>query len=301
MPGVQPHSKDLYLCRSLKLNLDRDNYIVKFTPHASMHTAHHILLYGCLAPGNDEEVWNCGEMTGHDDDEYKVGPVCASGSQIIYAWAHDAPELKLPEGVGFKVGGETPIMYLVVQAHYMHPLDAPDYSGLTLHYTPEPMPKLASVLLMVTGGRIKAKSTENFETACLIDENVEMHPFAFRTHTHTHGKVVSGYVIQDGKWTLLGKKSPQLPQMFYPIADSGLTIKQGDIVAARCTMVNDEDRDIYIGSTGNDEMCNFYMMYWSDQSKPSLSDNTCFSNGPPDYHWDTTGGLTDIPADASDL
>lgn len=38
--------------------------------------------------------------------------------QIIYAWARDAPKLELPEGVGFKVGGDSPIQYLVLQVHY---------------------------------------------------------------------------------------------------------------------------------------------------------------------------------------
>jgi peptidylglycine monooxygenase len=38
--------------------------------------------------------------------------------QVIYAWARDAPELELPEGVGFRVGGKSPIQYLVLQVHY---------------------------------------------------------------------------------------------------------------------------------------------------------------------------------------
>lgn len=40
--------------------------------------------------------------------------------QIIYAWARDAPKLLLPEGVGFKVGGDSPIQYLVLQVHYVN-------------------------------------------------------------------------------------------------------------------------------------------------------------------------------------
>ncbi len=42
----------------------------------------------------------------------------------------------------------------------------------------------------------------------------------------------------ESEWTLIGKKSPQLPQMFYPVDNTDMTIKTGDIVAARCTMVN---------------------------------------------------------------
>jgi len=36
----------------------------------------------------------------------------------MYAWARDAPTLKLPNGVGFKVGGDSQINYLVLQVHY---------------------------------------------------------------------------------------------------------------------------------------------------------------------------------------
>lgn len=50
------------------------------------------------------------------------GSPCGSGapSQIIYAWARDAPKLELPEGVGFKVGKDSPIQYIVLQVHYAH-------------------------------------------------------------------------------------------------------------------------------------------------------------------------------------
>ena len=75
------------------------------------------------------------EMSSHN---YETGPTCASGSTIIYAWAMDADKTELPEGsnlhlsqrekanlfvflsidVAFKVGGSTPIKYLVLQVHY---------------------------------------------------------------------------------------------------------------------------------------------------------------------------------------
>lgn len=58
--------------------------------------------------------------------------------QIIYAWARDAPDLNLPEGVGFKVGQDSEIKYLVLQVHYAHKKDKPDDSGVFLKYTTEP-------------------------------------------------------------------------------------------------------------------------------------------------------------------
>ncbi len=58
-----------------------------------------------------------------------------------------------------------------------------------------------------------------------------MIPFAYRTHAHKLGKVISGYVIKNDesgnqKWTEIGRRSPLLPQMFYPTSNN-VTIKKG--------------------------------------------------------------------------
>ena len=72
-------------------------------------------------------------------------------------------------------------------------------------------------------------------------------------------------------WTLLGKQNPQKPQMFNTIVSGDgedMGVKMGDVIAARCTMVNHLDHDVRIGPTNNDEMCNFYLMYWVAGQKP---------------------------------
>lgn len=55
-------------------------------------------------------------------------------------------------------------------------------------------------------------------------------------------------------------------------------------------------------ATNEDEMCNFYLMYYVNQEEP-LEMKYCFSPGPPFYHWnDTDVGLNNIPDyDASHL
>lgn len=60
---------------------------------------------------------DCGEMHAADS-RFETSPVCASQANVIYAWGLDAPELNLPKGVAFKLGGNTDIQYLVLQVHY---------------------------------------------------------------------------------------------------------------------------------------------------------------------------------------
>lgn len=37
-------------------------------------------------------------------------------------------------------------------------------------------------------------------------------------------------------------------------------------------------------ATNNDEMCNFYLMYYVENGEP-LQMKYCFSNGPPYFYW----------------
>jgi peptidylglycine monooxygenase len=300
MPDVQPVIVDSYLCHTMKMAKD-PLYIIGFQPRASMKKAHHVLIYGCTVPGSAHSVWDCGEM--HTSSQsFETAPVCGSESaKIIYAWAMDAPELHLPANVGFKVGGDTDIQYLVLQVHYKDvsffqpPKNETDHSGVTMITTETPQPKRAGVYLMGTGGQLAAHSTTYFETACSYNEPFVMHPFAYRTHAHTHGRVNAGYRVRNGNWLEIGRMSPLKPQMFYNVTHPGMTVKNGDILAARCTMVNDEDRTIKIGATSNDEMCNFYIMYYVDGDH-QLSQDYCFSAGPPTWSWANFGELTDALA-----
>ncbi|XP_054277713.1 peptidylglycine alpha-hydroxylating monooxygenase-like isoform X3 [Macrosteles quadrilineatus] len=308
MPDVHPNMPELYLCTPIRINFTTNYYIVGFEPNATMQTAHHMLLYGCTKPGSMKEVWNCGEMASSSENSaWETASVCASGSTILYAWAKDAPKLELPPEVGFKVGGHSAIQYLVLQVHYAT-VDkfkdgSTDDSGVFLYYTERPMSKLAGVYLLGTAGMIPPMSEEHMETSCVIKENKTIHPFAFRTHAHGLGKAVSGYLVTTDSqgqhhWTLIGKKSPQLPQMFYPVANT-VTVSEGDILAARCTMVSNRKSITYTGPTNKDEMCNFYIMYYVEEGEP-LDQKYCFSRGPPFYYWNSE--LNNIPdKDASTL
>ena len=197
MPRVVPTMAETYLCTPIRMDTEENYYIVGFKPNATKMTAHHMLIYGCEEPGDVSPAWNCGEMAVSEPG-LENHPVCASGSQIIYAWAMDATSLKLPEGVGFRVGANSNIKYLVLQVHYASTdyIDPKgDDSGVILEFTEQEQPKTAGVLLMGTGGSAPAHSTTYFETACEVQDRRTVHPFAFRTHTHSLGKMNIRYQV----------------------------------------------------------------------------------------------------------
>ncbi|KAK5986225.1 Copper type II ascorbate-dependent monooxygenase domain protein, partial [Trichostrongylus colubriformis] len=150
--------KEAYVCTSVPLDPEAEHYITGYKPNVEAKNIHHILLFGCEEPGSDDEVWDCGEMTTEVEGMSRA-PTCKSKPAVLYAWARNADELKLPKGVGFRVGGDSGINYLTLQLHYMHDRDTPDHSGVTLYHTEEPQPKTAATMLLVTGGVLPPKST----------------------------------------------------------------------------------------------------------------------------------------------
>ncbi|PNI43332.1 PAM isoform 4, partial [Pan troglodytes] len=108
-----------------------------------------------------------------------------------------------------------------------------------------------------------------------------MHVFAYRVHTHHLGKVVSGYRVRNGQWTLIGRQSPQLPQAFYPV-EHPVDVSFGDLLAARCVFTGEGRTEAtHIGGTSSDEMCNLYIMYYME-AKHAVSFMTCTQNVAPD-------------------
>jgi len=65
--------------------------------------------------------------------------------------------------------------------------------------------------------------------------------------------VNSGYVVKtdpltlEQEWIEIGRRSPQLPQMFFPATNKNVKINKGDILAARCTMFNFENKTVSVG------------------------------------------------------
>ncbi|XP_020650074.3 peptidyl-glycine alpha-amidating monooxygenase isoform X3 [Pogona vitticeps] len=274
MPGVTPKQSDTYFCMSLRLPVEDEAYVVDFKPQASMDTVHHMLLFGCNNPASDEDYWDCN------------GGTCMDTSNILYAWARNAPPTRLPKGVGFKVGGEKGSKYFVLQVHYgdvsAFKDKHKDCSGVTLHLTNQRQPMIAGMYLMMAMDTVipPGEKVVNSDIACHY-KMYPMHVFAYRVHTHHLGKVVSGYRVRDGQWTPIGRQSPQLPQAFYPV-ENPVEIKYGDVLAARCVFTGEgRSSQTYIGGTASDEMCNFYIMYYME-AKHAVSYMTCTQNVNPE-------------------
>ncbi|XP_036266812.1 peptidyl-glycine alpha-amidating monooxygenase isoform X9 [Pipistrellus kuhlii] len=274
MPGVTPKQSDTYFCMSMRLPTDEEAFVIDFKPRASMDTVHHMLLFGCNMPSSTGSYWFCDEGT------------CTDKANILYAWARNAPPTRLPEGVGFRVGGETGSKYFVLQVHYgdisAFRDNHKDCSGVSLHLTRLPQPLIAGMYLMMSVDTVipPGEKVVNSDISCHYN-NYPMHVFAYRVHTHHLGKVVSGYRVRNGQWALIGRQSPQLPQAFYPV-EHPVDVSFGDILAARCVFTGEGRTEAtHIGGTSNDEMCNLYIMYYME-ALHAVSFMTCTQNVAPD-------------------
>lgn len=299
MPSVQPKKNDTILCYEFPLN--GSLYITGFKPQV-MKLTHHIRLSGCPEPSGFGKPWECPRRVKASSGDFDVGPVCKVLGNVLFAGGPDAPEIKLPDGVGIKVGGDTGINSLVLEVHYLNIDHSKDSSGIVLATAAKPTPKTAGILLVGSAGEIPAHSAAYWEGACEYDQPLTLHPFAFRVHTHYRGKVVSGYRVRDGQWTEIGRESPDRTQVFYPTKGPEVTVKTGDILAVRCTMVNNEDRIIKYGENWNDghEMCTFYMMYYVAGDR--LPKKTfCYTPGAPSWKWSNVAELhaENVPKSAS--
>lgn len=287
MPDIRPTHDESYLCVAHRLNPFDHEFVVGFQPNASATKVHHILIYGCSVPGKymrdtPNHVWECGEMnlvagSSPENSPYDQGPVCGQGEKttILFGWALDAPAIELPPGVGFRIGGNSGIDYLVLQVHYGNTTifrqseDITDDSGIVLETVSGPdhgITKLAGIYLLLSYGYVPQGITKH-EMECQMNEDKIIHPFRFRTHTHKLGTKVAAFKKPSHnhhEQILIGEHDPQQPQMFYPVGDKTMTIGKGDRIYAYCDFNNNRGQTVMIGATGNDEMCNFYMMYWTE-------------------------------------
>ena len=271
MPGARPSKEDDYLCSSFDVSAlsqaaDKNTvlHVTGFVPSADADKAHHMLLYTCDNPGKPPgEVYDCMHHS-----------LCKGGQGIMFAWAKNAPPTTLPQEVSFSVDPRVK-KYLVLQVHYAHPITEPDYTGLSLTYQETPTKYQAGILLMLRGWlHIPANTgVTHGDVNCKVPSPVPLHLFAYRTHAHSLSPVITGYVYneQGHQYREIARGSPQWPQAFYPMKKIE-TVYPSDILAARCTYNSTGvDHDVGIGARSGDEMCNLYIMFFTEPGKVSDS------------------------------
>ena len=119
------------------------------------------------------------------------------------------------------------------------------------------------------------------DISCNMKLDSPIHPFAFRTHAHSLGSVISGYKYnaETKEYTEIAKGSPQWPQAFYP-TKGDFEVKSGEYLVARCTYNSTgKDKTVRIGMGSDDEMCNLYLMYYT--KKENAKYRKCWSNNFP--------------------
>ncbi|XP_076465980.1 peptidyl-glycine alpha-amidating monooxygenase B-like [Babylonia areolata] len=258
MRQAKPSQPDAYLCTGYDVE-ESETYVVKFEALANADTAHHILMYGCEdQAASSDDIWNC-------------PPVCRGRQQIMFAWAKNAPPTQLPDGVGLRIGKMTSIKKIVMQIHYAKSFkedEPPDSSGIRLHLSKKKQQYVAGVFLLMSYNFIVPPNQEKYhvDISCQFKKGYSMFPFAYRTHAHGLGSVITGYQYNDTGYHLIGKGNPQWPQAFYP-SNASIEVKPGDKLVARCTYNSvGMDHTVKVGATGRDEMCNFYIMFYTDTS-----------------------------------
>uniref|UniRef100_A0A0P6GTR0 peptidylglycine monooxygenase n=1 Tax=Daphnia magna TaxID=35525 RepID=A0A0P6GTR0_9CRUS len=263
MPGVVPERDDDYICTAFKLDPEKEMYITQFRVEGTAERAHHMILSGCagvFTSSPDTPSWNCGSHA-----------TCTGSTRILYAWAKNAAGTRLPPSVGFRIGGtgKSRVKYLVVQVHYATklPPGERDYTGLDLEITFEPQKYIAGILLMVASPEIPPhQAVVNSDSCCPLDSTVPINVFATRVHAHALGTVITAYKYDPKTHgtELMIKGNPQWPQAFYPTTRE-FSVAKGDEILIRCTY-SSLGKDTYTrsGGSGADEMCNVYMMYYTD-------------------------------------
>ncbi|CAL8080412.1 unnamed protein product [Calicophoron daubneyi] len=279
VPGLKTDKEDAY--RHWRFPIPYSvgrSFITEFVPKPNRSTVHHMILRGCHIRVTANEASSPGQG-------------CLT---ILYAWAHGAPNLKFPAGVGLQLGGDGGIHGFELEMHYAPKVSEPDYSGLQIMVTTRHQPLVAGIFTLVRENAVIPPGRDHFpvDVSCLMRSG---HPFtimAIRVHAHGHGRAIFGYQSsQNEKSTvpqLLGKANPQWPQAFYSLKSLGadfnsLDIGYGDVLMARCVYNTTGEREpVRMGPTHKHEMCNLYIYYYTSPGKQFITEEgLCIDNSLP--------------------
>jgi len=274
-------------------------YITEIKIEGIKEINHHISLVGCetleknLLIQEDGNSWDCHKQAA-----------CGPGeSRRIYTWALDAEGVTHEKGVGYKVSGNTKLNYLVINSHYNDKVRVnfvDNNTAYNLKMTFEKLPYQVGVYTLGVDGSIPPGIEKyHMDSACQVNFKYDIVPIFYRTHAHNIIPVISGYFVKKDEDIMkeLGRMSPNQPQQFYQVSKRDQIIQKGDILAARCTADSSNLTGVTLtGHKHADEMCVFYLMFYTDNIDENLDDFYCYfdiyDHNPENFSWDTF--FTDI-------
>ena len=295
--NYRPVKNDDYVCVSKKLDPDTTYYLTGFSPLDPLAVAHHLMIYACEEPAEyTDDYWPCGMI--QTEEKLLQGRKCGDNTKetLLYLEAMQSTGYQLPDGASFKVGKGSGYNYLVVQIHYNYVAKfeadetLTDSAGIQFAYQTTATPFAGGVTILATVASVLPNSVaplgfDHVEAVCDPSEFPRDHTivaFAFRVHTHGLGTHVSAFRVRDHseepdsvkrffwrrqqsttekEWTLIGAEDPRKEQLFYPIEEP-IIIRPTDTLVHRCTYSNPGDEEIMFGEGINNEMCNYYIMFY---------------------------------------
>jgi hypothetical protein len=226
--AVQP-GQDITLCAYIDERLASDTDIVSYKGYQSHVGGHHVILYA-VERAQPANVHECNE-----DDMVNARYLAGTGA--------DSPPAELPEGVVFRIPGNTQLM---IQTHWINATDkAIDGQGaFNLKVTaPSPAHQLAQLFTTVTTSFTLPPGTGAASSECTVKEH--MNVFMLGGHMHewgTHVKIAhtpvagaSPNVIYDYGWSSEDVFDP--PRNNYTTANPFI-LNVGDKIKIDCSYNN---------------------------------------------------------------
>ena len=136
-------------------------------------------------------------------------------------------------------------------------------TGVEMTVSPQKPKKLVGIFLLGSMHiNLPPKEWANVHVSCPYRWDDEIEVFAYRTHAHSNGKVITGAKLdKGGHFEMIGKGNPQWPHAFFTRVGGPIKLGPGDDVFATCRYYNDNDFRVGVGGARTDEMCNLYLMY----------------------------------------
>ncbi|XP_035698652.1 DBH-like monooxygenase protein 1 homolog [Branchiostoma floridae] len=296
---IIPAKQTTYWCQIVELpRLDRKHHLVMISPKVTPGNegmVHHMDFYLCYKPQNMTGLPP--DHNGHDCADPNMPTDwndCFMGGMLA-AWAIGGLNFTMPEHVGYPIGEDGGIGYVMMQLHYDNPQQKEgvvDHSGITIHYTPELREYDAGILqtsgsfspLLVVPPGLPDYLVESYcEPECLNAFLEEL-----GQPIHVFADVLHGHLLSAKMRTRLIRNGVELPEIarddnydfnlqLTRVLKEEVTIHQGDIIMTECVYDSSNRNSVtYGGLSTAEEMCQSFLYYY-----PRTNMTVCSSTAHP--------------------